>query len=318
MRVSIILIGLWLMLGLPTSAQAVDPGVKCEAGKLKETGKYGFCLLKAESKGLKKGEDPVITKCVDKFTGKWPVIEGKAGGACPTNGDQAAMDIEIISHVGRMAVLLSGGAPDDCGDGIVGPNESCDWDALAGEDCVSQGFNFGGVLDCFPGLCMFDTSGCIKDKVVFITSTTTSGAIGGLAGGDAICAARAAAAGLSGTFLAWLGDGVNGPSTTFTQSTFPYVRTDGVTVANDWTDLTDSTLINPIDRNEFGTFVPISGVWTGVLPTGVTDVNHCTSWTGVGLALAGLSNAISGDWTNSGGAGLCDNVTVFRLYCFEQ
>ncbi len=40
MRVSIILIGLGLMLGLPTNVQAVDPDVKCEADKLKETGKY--------------------------------------------------------------------------------------------------------------------------------------------------------------------------------------------------------------------------------------------------------------------------------------
>ncbi len=58
MRVSIILIALGLVLGLPTSAQAVDLDVKCEADKLKKTGKYGFCRLKAESKAVKKGEAP--------------------------------------------------------------------------------------------------------------------------------------------------------------------------------------------------------------------------------------------------------------------
>ncbi len=85
MRVSIILIGLGLTLGLSTSVQAVEPDVKCEADKLKETGKYGFCRLKAESKAVKKGEATDYAKCVAKFTGKWPTIESKAGGACPTN-----------------------------------------------------------------------------------------------------------------------------------------------------------------------------------------------------------------------------------------
>ena len=35
MRVSIILIGLGLMLGLPTSGRAVDPDTKCYADKVK-------------------------------------------------------------------------------------------------------------------------------------------------------------------------------------------------------------------------------------------------------------------------------------------
>ncbi len=38
MRVSIILIGLGFTLGFSTSVRAVDPGVKCEAEKLKEAG----------------------------------------------------------------------------------------------------------------------------------------------------------------------------------------------------------------------------------------------------------------------------------------
>jgi hypothetical protein len=36
------------------SAGAVDPADKCEADKLKEAGKYGFCPLKAELKAVKK------------------------------------------------------------------------------------------------------------------------------------------------------------------------------------------------------------------------------------------------------------------------
>ncbi len=43
MRVSIILIGLGLMLGLPTSARAVDPTTKCNADKVKAAANYSAC-----------------------------------------------------------------------------------------------------------------------------------------------------------------------------------------------------------------------------------------------------------------------------------
>ncbi len=67
MRESIILIGLGLMLGLPTNVHAADhgptPAVKCYAAKVKETAKYSACRLKAESKAIKKGETPDFSKC---------------------------------------------------------------------------------------------------------------------------------------------------------------------------------------------------------------------------------------------------------------
>ena len=44
-----------LALGLSaTNAHAIDPDDKCESSKLTEAGKYGFCRLKAERKGVKK------------------------------------------------------------------------------------------------------------------------------------------------------------------------------------------------------------------------------------------------------------------------
>ena len=89
MRVFIILIGLGLTLGLPLSAQAVDPDVKCYADKTKETAKYYACRLKAESKAIKKAETPDFSKCDSKYSEKWQKVESKAGGACLTNGDEA-------------------------------------------------------------------------------------------------------------------------------------------------------------------------------------------------------------------------------------
>ncbi len=62
MRVSIILIGLGLMLGLPTNVQAGDKAVKCGADKVRETAKYSACLLQAESRAIRKGLVPDFSK----------------------------------------------------------------------------------------------------------------------------------------------------------------------------------------------------------------------------------------------------------------
>lgn len=48
---------------------------------------------------------------------------------------------------------------DPCGDGQIGPAESCDGDDLDKADCVSLGF-LGGRLSC-DGACAYDTSECI-------------------------------------------------------------------------------------------------------------------------------------------------------------
>ena len=120
MRFFTSLLGLGLALGFSTSVWAMHPQIKCVADKLKVTGKLGFCLLKAESKGLKKDEPPDYGKCVDKFQSKWPVIEGKAGGACPTNGDQDAMESEVANHVERMFMFLDGDTLPGIGSDRVG------------------------------------------------------------------------------------------------------------------------------------------------------------------------------------------------------
>ena len=88
---------------------------------------------------------------------------------------------------------------------------------------------------------------------VFVTSTTHDGNLGGLAGADAICQARAAAAGLPGTYLAWLSDGSASPATRFlTQSAGPYRLVNGTTIADDWADLTSGDLDAPINITETG------------------------------------------------------------------
>lgn len=61
---------------------------------------------------------------------------------------------------GRVCLPLS--LPTHCCDnGIQEDPEDCDDGDLAGETCVSLGFD-GGTLACFPSICTFNTSGCFS------------------------------------------------------------------------------------------------------------------------------------------------------------
>lgn len=175
-------------------------------------------------------------------------------------------------------------------------------------------------------------------KLVFVTSTTQNGAMGGTGGADAICQGRASAAGLSGTFNAWIsgGSSSSAPASRFTRSTsLPYVRTDGAVVANDWADLTDGTLQNPINIDEFGALQGGSFAWSYTQTDGTKGLFgnssedcyggdcHCNNWSITatqgsptpGSAVSQL-NAVNDDWTDYSFGNFCGSG--YRLKCFEQ
>src|SRR5262249_55630490 len=123
------------------------------------------------------------------------------------------------------------------------------------------------------------TTTTLAVKIVFVTSATHTGNLGGLSGADAICNTDAAAGGLPGTYMAWLSDGSVGPSTRFTHALVPYVLPSGTVLANDWTDLTDGNLANPI-RETANLLGVHDSVWTATFTDGT---NHgsgdCVHWT---------------------------------------
>lgn len=89
---------------------AADPALTCESSKLKISAKYGQCRLNAESKGVKTNTSPDYSKCsLSKFTD----AETKAGGACPTTGDQPEINQRVTYHTDALAELLAGGYPVD-------------------------------------------------------------------------------------------------------------------------------------------------------------------------------------------------------------
>jgi hypothetical protein len=169
---------------------------------------------------------------------------------------------------------------------------------------------------------------------VFVTSTTYTGNLGGIAGADAICQAHASAASLSGTYLAWIADDSASPALRFLHTTGSYVLVDGTVIADNWLDLTDLSLQHAIDKTESNGAPPVTDtvcaptdhlVWTNVHPNGglLTSDDDCTDWTnGTNSndgAVWGDSAHTDQSWTGGCGAvgpGMC--AIHASLYCFER
>jgi cysteine-rich repeat protein len=199
--------------------------------------------------------------------------------------------------------------PNVCGDGFVNVGvEQCD----DGNDDPNDG--------CSPS-CVWEY------RLVFATSTLHTGNLGGLAGADAICNARAQAAGLPGTYMAWLSTGQGSPSTRFVKSTVPYQLVNGHVVANSWNDLVDGSLINAIARTELNTFSPntdatcetsVRMARTGTTSAGTQGPNICNHFTSANvnfLGTIGRSTSQTGTYSNCQPQSC---ATPLPIYCFQQ
>lgn len=169
---------------------------------------------------------------------------------------------------------------------------------------------------CFGGSCA---------KTVFATQGTTNGAFGGVAGGNAICQAAATAAGLSGTYKAWLSDGLGAsPGKTFTRSSQPYVLVTGALVASNWAALVavnGSTLLtHSINVDQFGNAI-VGNAWTGTNEAGAAwvDPNYsCFGWTNNGSGAYGEVGAVADSSTTWTKYTQYQCSMPNHLYCFEQ
>jgi hypothetical protein len=92
-------------------------------------------------------------------------------------------------------------------------------------------------------------------NIVFVTSTRHSPKFGGLAGADAICAARATAGGLAGTYKAWLSTStVNAKDRLVPAS--GWARPDGKPVLNQIKDIESNKVFYPPSLDESGSIQP--------------------------------------------------------------
>ena len=171
---------------------------------------------------------------------------------------------------------------------------------------------------------LWNVTTAVDGYKIFITSTTHTGAIGGLGQADKICRDRAAAAGLNGYYMAWLSESTaaTGPATRFTKPTTIYQRVDGTTVANNWTDLADGTLIAGINKDESN--VTRSGfVWSGTTSAGVARAitYTCQDWLSSSItddATLGTIASATSTWADNGTGALDDCGSSFRFYCVQQ
>jgi len=141
----------------------------------------------------------------------------------------------------------------------------------------------------------------------------------GLAAGDAICQSLATAQSITGTFKAWLSDSTTNAKDRFT-SNGPWVRLDGVKIANNMADLTDGAIYSTINLTETGQYMGAYGVFTGTVSNGTAHASTCSNWTSNSSAvhgMAGIANYANQKWTEYYDLWGCD-LTIYHLYCLED
>jgi hypothetical protein len=167
----------------------------------------------------------------------------------------------------------------------------------------------------------------LPGKRVFVSSTagngnlsTWPGASGatGVEAGDAVCRTLAAAAALpnASSYKALLSTSASDVKDRII-SDGPWVRLDGVLVADSKADLLDGTLFAPINITEQNSALAGNRAWTGSLRNGTKQPGTCGDWT---QATAGTSDVgvvyeagrAWADWNTF------DCSESANLYCFED
>jgi len=169
----------------------------------------------------------------------------------------------------------------------------------------------------------------IDDRVAFLTSVMGHGDLSswpdaggatGIAAGDAICRARAAAASLDdpSSFKAWLSDSSTDAKDRFLNDG-RWVRLDGVKIADNLADLTDGQLFTSINVMETGVYTNgFDNVWTATGQDGTLIGGACNNWTdGSDSAQGRVGYSID---TAHGWTAWLDRDCDWpgRLYCFSD
>jgi hypothetical protein len=241
-----------------------------------------------------------------------------------------------------------------CNSGFTGNGDVCSAQVACGVTptlCSPDAACSGGtVCVCNAGF-VGDGTTCTRNRIAFTTSTTGNGNLStwvgagtntGLAAADAVCQARAAAALLPGTYVAWMSDSIsdaycrvngltgkkatNCGQATLPVSAGPWVRRDGLPFAPTIDRLVapGRTIYYPASLNESNVDVALTDrVYTGTDDNGVYIPNAtCVDWTSsssvVNGAMGEAHGSGGGSWTDAT-ATTADPVcsTLGRLRCVQ-
>ena len=200
----------------------------------------------------------------------------------------------------------------------AGPDGGTDSGADAGHDGSSNHCASCGARSvCVSGV-------CTSAERVFVSSGTYSGNLGGASGANATCQSLATAAGLGGTWMAWVSDSSGSPNRSFTKATIAYRLLDGTSIASNWTALTGGTLSHAIDVDQTGTSLAgatgsAAMTWTSTATGGTSMGDSCNQFTSSSSSATGQVGSCTGTgatWTNASTTEACS--AMHHLYCFEQ
>lgn len=152
----------------------------------------------------------------------------------------------------------------------------------------------------------------------FISSSNQPGGFGGTAAADAICANEAASAGLTGTFIAFVGSAAVPDPRARLAGSRGWVLVDGTPVGNTVESMLDAyEVFNPVAMLADGT--PLLGsqsTWTGTNQNGFFDATtSCNDWLDSTPAFSGGGNNVRNASWSGGSSVACDSNR--RIICFE-
>lgn len=169
------------------------------------------------------------------------------------------------------------------------------------------------------------SGGSFTYHVIFATSSSHTGNLGGLSGADAICALRAATGSarstLGGTWKALVSTtAVNAKDHISLTPSFQIKNTSGQILVNAASDIWGASLLNAVGFNENGgtSGAPFQ-IWTGTQDSGFTDDYTCLDWTSASDSEEGgrgASDVTIGTWIERVGTAPCDND--YPIYCINS
>lgn len=226
-----------------------------------------------------------------------------------------------------------------CGDHIVTPNEECD-EGIEGTGSCTPNCKFSFCGDEFVNTLAKEqcddgnnveydscSNDCFKPKWVFLTKNVYNSKFGGIGDADIICKKDAEAAGLSGTYKAWLSDMFpgNSPNSLWLNLEFQgwyRMPTDPPSLfAKGFNGLSNPGK-NPLNVLANGSKnVSLTKAWTATTVLGKKNESfgNCNSWQDMGFGMdGGIGNpqAIDKTWTDLSGP-LCGSIEA-GIYCFEK